>query len=720
MSLFAGTSFLSGAHDKPQPHAAEADPIAARRPPSDDAPQADDQPVEQPSAEERGNKVEEATGATTTPGTGTGTGQAAWTAALRFAPAASRRGGKSASSSSAKHSATLMASRLAAAALVPTTTTTTTTASTTTTTGTAFSAAPSITALPVHHSEITPASVPPVAGDVQDAQGRKIFRPPSMTLDQGEAFARARGTKRGAAAGGQGGVGKRKKWKKHKKQFEVPQHVFIPDEAYNPAKPNDLQEYREWRKMRREERKREEAERRERREGSGKSWYSEDEEDEWSEEEAPRRDAPRAFAPPSALYAAPSDATPPPPPPPPPAAAATTAPPPVAIRKTETADEVYARRLAMSRGVGMQQQVGGQTFGRERGEMDGEKPQPPTFQPPTPAFQPPTIRPPTFQPSTFQPPSIQPPTFQPSTFKPPTFQPANATAPNPSIDTPVPAPDTAPSPSDTPAAAAAADFQKTLEARRLAAESIAKRLAAQFAKPGPGIGTYEGEVPARGKEQEVDTSGMEAEDVVDLLAKQVERDAGGEVVEQGTFAERMMRKMGHVQGQGLGRSGDGIVHAFAAEHVTDNKGKKSAPTQGKPGGGGGWTQSTSAKGRLVNLNENARQKEERARYGEPSRVVVLVNVMASVDEADQETMEDLGEKLKEHGIVERIVPHAVTPPSTDPTEAVRIFVVFSGPAGAWKALKDLDARFFGGRKIAAKFFDEKRFERGDWDGPILG
>lgn len=105
-----------------------------------------------------------------------------------------------------------------------------------------------------------------------------------------------------------------------------------------------------------------------------------------------------------------------------------------------------------------------------------------------------------------------------------------------------------------------------------------------------------------------------------------------------------MRKMGHVQGQGLGRSGDGIVHALAAEHVAET-GKKPA-TQGKPSG---WTQSTSAKGRLVNLNENARQKEERARYGEPGRVVVLVNVMASVDEADQETMEDLGEKLKEHG-----------------------------------------------------------------------
>lgn len=80
---------------------------------------------------------------------------------------------------------------------------------------------------------------------------------------------------------------------KNKKQFEIPHHVFIPDEPYNPAKPNDLQEYRDYRKSKREERKaleREERERRERREGSGKSWYSEDEEDYWSEEEAPRRD----------------------------------------------------------------------------------------------------------------------------------------------------------------------------------------------------------------------------------------------------------------------------------------------------------------------------------------------------------------------------------------------------------------------------------------------
>lgn len=52
-------------------------------------------------------------------------------------------------------------------------------------------------------------------------------------------------------------------------------------------------------------------------------------------------------------------------------------------------------------------------------------------------------------------------------------------------------------------------------------------------------------------------------------------------------------------------------------------------------------------------------------------------------------------------IVERLVPHSVYPTPKDPSEAVRIFAVFSGPAGAWKALKDLDGRFFGGRQIVS-------------------
>lgn len=52
-------------------------------------------------------------------------------------------------------------------------------------------------------------------------------------------------------------------------------------------------------------------------------------------------------------------------------------------------------------------------------------------------------------------------------------------------------------------------------------------------------------------------------------------------------------------------------------------------------------------------------------------------------------------------IVERVVQHLVEPPPPDPAECLRVFVVFSGMAGAWRSIKELDGRFFGGRKIVS-------------------
>ena len=46
-------------------------------------------------------------------------------------------------------------------------------------------------------------------------------------------------------------------------------------------------------------------------------------------------------------------------------------------------------------------------------------------------------------------------------------------------------------------------------------------------------------------------------------------------------------------------------------------------------------------------------------------------------------------------------------------EAVRIFVKFVGQEAAVKAKRDLNGRFFGGRAVTAKFFDEGRFDRLD-------
>lgn len=52
-------------------------------------------------------------------------------------------------------------------------------------------------------------------------------------------------------------------------------------------------------------------------------------------------------------------------------------------------------------------------------------------------------------------------------------------------------------------------------------------------------------------------------------------------------------------------------------------------------------------------------------------------------------------------IVERVVLHMVEPAPEDPAESLRVFVVFTGMAGAWRSIRELDGRFFAGKKIVS-------------------
>lgn len=119
------------------------------------------------------------------------------------------------------------------------------------------------------------------------------------------------------------------------------------------------------------------------------------------------------------------------------------------------------------------------------------------------------------------------------------------------------------------------------------------------------------------------------------------------------------------------------------------------------------------------MAEEERRKAE-AQYGPPSEVVVLENVVASIEDVDDDLPQEVGDECGKHGFVQRVLVHPSSPSAGESLqeEPVKVFVRFSGMAGAWRCLKELDGRYFGGRTVRARYYDCQAFDSGDYSRPL--
>lgn len=93
-----------------------------------------------------------------------------------------------------------------------------------------------------------------------------------------------------------------------------------------------------------------------------------------------------------------------------------------------------------------------------------------------------------------------------------------------------------------------------------------------------------------------------------------------------------MARWGYKEGKGLGSDQSGIVNALTVEKV----GQEAKKQQGK------GALSVGVRGRIINDNEDAKSREDRERFGDPSRVVVLTNMVGPEDAEDEGLQEEIG------------------------------------------------------------------------------
>ncbi|EDV54267.2 uncharacterized protein Dere_GG21408 [Drosophila erecta] len=190
-----------------------------------------------------------------------------------------------------------------------------------------------------------------------------------------------------------------------------------------------------------------------------------------------------------------------------------------------------------------------------------------------------------------------------------------------------------------------------------------------------------------------------------------------------SVAAKIMAKYGFKDGQGLGKSEQGMAIALQVEKTSKRGGRiihekdSFLPPLALSPPSMGFQIGPSPSHKAMLLPQVAGKAAESGETGSsiteimksPSKVVLLRNMVGPGD-VDEELEPEVKDECKtKYDEVKSVIIHESF--GTVPEDAVKIFVEFRRIESAIKAVVDLNGRFFGGRQVRAGFYNYDKFKR---------
>jgi len=161
------------------------------------------------------------------------------------------------------------------------------------------------------------------------------------------------------------------------------------------------------------------------------------------------------------------------------------------------------------------------------------------------------------------------------------------------------------------------------------------------------------------------------------------------------FATKMMKKMGWKDGAGLGKEGQGMVNPLVMQKTDQKTGR--------------IVEGVKREATAAPVGQPEAKQAKASPKLPPTRVLLLTNMVGAGD-VDEDLQEETAEEASKYGKLKKCVIKELKGKPDD--QAVRIFLEYEDVAAATKAFTDMNGRYFGGRVVKARFFEENLFSQG--------